>query len=1183
MPRTLFVLAVVCCLAVSPLASGAVIPGGDTALADSPRLPTYVGWNADGTLQINGGSVHVSDTGYLGYSAGATGSVTITGAASHWESRRSFFVGHSGSGSLTIAAGASFYAPQVYLGYNAGAQGDVTIGGTGSKWTSGDVFVGVEGSGSLTVNQGASFSTGDLYASLADLHGNGLITAHGAVLDADVVFDETHGTDQSLSFGGGGTLRFTVDQYHDLGAGYKAGGSLKIADGLQVTSQFGYLGYGVGSNGVATVSGSGSRWQVKEELLVGNNGQGALHVGSGAEAHAKRVYLGYNNGSLGTASVSGAGAKLTVIDGLYVGYGGSGTLTVSEGGLVDTKTFYGSLANLEGNGTIVATSAVVDADVVFDGTHGPHLSLPFGAGGMLQSNFESWSDLGVGYQDVGTLRIAEGSVVGSRFNYLGYCNGAVGEATVSGAGTVWNVTELDVGHEGNGELMVEAGAEIKGNKIHLGRLHGSNGVATVTGPSSKLTLFGNLYVASEGTGTLTVSNGASITAGAICTSLANLHGDGVINVNGIVLDGDLVFDKTHGTTRSLPFGTGGTLNLALNGTGALGVGHSGSGTLRIADGAKIYSGELLLGDNTEGNGVATITGLGSLWANDGLYIGNKGSGTLTVEAGGELRSAWYVYMGFHKGSSGTVIVRGNGSKWNSSEMIIVGSFGRGTLNIESGGLVVSRGGAVGGTLPGESAVTITGAGSRWLNYGGLDIRNGTLRVEASGLVTSTIGWVSGAAWVAGANSKWTNSGELQVSGTISIESGGQVSNTNAFIGPGSLETPTVFVRGMGSQWTNWGSLHVGRDGLGALTIANGGLVTTILPLYVGQNGQGSLQVETGGTMMSASACLGGDEWSRGVAYVADAGSQWKNVGELSLGNSGGTGQLDVANGGQVTASLVSLASGSAVRLHVSGDNMLVLGDASNAGVLVNGGTLALYAGPDLAVGTYEPIAESQGRPMTWASGQIQSLGGIWNPTTYRFTTSALREAVAGASVSIDLTSQQRIRFRDDVSARSLGVSFHARTSALPLNALAPTSAESPVGSFDSPASTSTLLQISATPISDVSRSSIEQLLQAGETLIGGWQFTTTSGYAAGDLVYLSFEAGPGLTRDSFSIWRQSGTSWASYDAVDLTYDGRYASFTVTELHGTGYAVSAVPEPGTLALLAACALAFGSLVWSRKRR
>ena len=91
--------------------------------------------------------------------------------------------------------------------------------------------------------------------------------------------------------------------------------------------------------------------------------------------------------------------------------------------------------------------------------------------------------------------------------------------------------------------------------------------------------------------------------------------------------------------------------------------------------------------------------------------------------------------------------------------------------------------------------------------------------------------------------------------------------------------------------------------------------------------------------------------------------------------------------------------------------------------------------------------------------------------------------------------------------------------------------------------------------SGATRTSIEQAISTSQSLRGGWQFATDGGYAAGDPAYLSFDLGAGYARSALSVWRYSGSAWASYDAFDLTYDGRYASFTVTDLNTAGYAMA----------------------------
>ena len=121
------------------------------------------------------------------------------------------------------------------------------------------------------------------YASLADLFGNGTISAtQGAVVDANLNFDAAHGTQAQTTFGSGGTLKVTAAG-GDLGVGYKGSGSLTVADGVQITSNIGYLAYNPGTTGTATVSGAGSKWTTNEDLNIGHRGTGSLTVDAGAK------------------------------------------------------------------------------------------------------------------------------------------------------------------------------------------------------------------------------------------------------------------------------------------------------------------------------------------------------------------------------------------------------------------------------------------------------------------------------------------------------------------------------------------------------------------------------------------------------------------------------------------------------------------------------------------------------------------------------------------------------------------------------------------------------------------------------------------------------------------------------------------------------------------------------------
>ena len=97
-------------------------------------------------------------------------------------------------------------------------------------------------------------------------------------------------------------------------------------------------------------------------------------------------------------------------------------------------------------------------------------------------------------------------------------------------------------------------------------------------------------------------------------------------------------------------------------------------------------------------------------------------------------------------------------------------------------------------------------------------------------------------------------------------------------------------------------------------------------------------------------------------------------------------------------------------------------------------------------------------------------------------------------------------------------------------------------------------------------------------MLGGWTLAATSGYAAGDPAYLSFDAGGKYSPDFLQLWSYDGTSWTNFTANDVTYDGEYVNFTVTSMGC--YAVT-VPEPSVLALVGIGAFGLLAYGWQRK--
>ena len=175
-----------------------------------------------------------------------------------------------------------------------------------------------------------------------------------------------------------------------------------------------------------------------------------------------------------------------------------------------------------------------------------------------------------------------------------------------------------------------------------------------------------------------------------------------------------------------------------------------------------------------------------------------------------------------------------------------------------------------------------------LEVGGNGI--GTLNVDAGSMVSNTQGYIgrnvgsTGQATVTGPGSQWNNTSWLSVGhggyGTLNVESGGVVSNSTGFIGYFAGSTGAVTVTGSDSQWNNSSSLFVGSYGTGTLNVESGGVVSNLtgaIGLYFGSTGE---------------------------VTVTGSDSQWNNSQSLYVGGSsvgsGGSGTLNIDDSGVVT-------------------------------------------------------------------------------------------------------------------------------------------------------------------------------------------------------------------------------------------------------------------------------------------
>ena len=446
--------------------------------------------------------------GYIGYSSGSTGTVTVDGTGSTWANSSDLYVGNPGTGTLNITNG-----------------GEVSVTGTTSVGSAGRINFGTTG-GTLT--------SGTLLGSLTKFTGTGTINAYGLISDIDLLFDATHAASRSILLNTSSDQNVTLNldltgttTTGDLGIGNTGSGSMGIQEAVNIKTRNGYIGYSPGSTGTVTVSDAGSSWTNSCNLYVGYAGNGSLAISHGATVTDTNGYIGrsdfsyYGLGTTGTVTVDGTGSTWANSNNLYVGYLCNGSLAISHGATVTSTNGY-----IGRNDFFYSVSANTGA-VTVDGTG---------------STWANSSNIYVGYAGNGSLTISHGATVTSTNGYIGRTNSSyyglatTGTVTVDGPGSAWNNSDkLFVGGEGyysnnNGYLSITDGATVTSTSGIIGNTSYSTGTVTVDGEGSTWANSNNLYVGNSGTGLLTISNKGLVSIGGILNIDSDSDGDGFVHM-----------------------------------------------------------------------------------------------------------------------------------------------------------------------------------------------------------------------------------------------------------------------------------------------------------------------------------------------------------------------------------------------------------------------------------------------------------------------------------------------------------------------------------------------------------------------------------------------------------------------------------------------------------------------------
>ncbi|HEY2618913.1 MAG TPA: Hint domain-containing protein [Acetobacteraceae bacterium] len=563
----------------------------------------------------------------------SSGTVDVSGAGALLDTNgNGIEVGRLGNGILTVSQGGSVVAgtqdSNVLAATAIGRLGDgsLTVDGPGSTYTSnGFSYVGRGGTGSLAIENQGKVIVG------LDSKGSGSISfgsAQGSATSGSGTTIQTGGSGTGLITGGGDLFS---QQNISVGS-YGASGSLTIStDGTaEATGRVLIGNTETFAAGTTIVTTAGTTIATASTVLTGN---GTVDVEAGSVlksdgphvAGQSSIIVGSGAGSTGSLKVNGAGAT---VDGggdrIGIGADAQGSVIVSQGGAVTAGTQFSSDSagyvggNADGTGSLTVTDP--------GSTYTNIGQFAVGASGTGHLLIENQGSMFTGNSPVDATQGFE----------VGQSSGSTGDATVTGnASLLRNTGRFIVGDGGHASLSIDSGGTVITTPGAVAGLAGAEIAAqagsdganvTVSGAGSDWQIGGTLLVGELAAGTLSITSGATVTAGAADLG-PSASGTGTISLSGagseLMTSGALIIGDQG--SAQLSIGAGATVNA----TGGFSVGLGGvvtqSGGVLDPAAANINLGSI----GGVGETIGDIDNGGSIYAANGVYevAGNITTGT----------------------------------------------------------------------------------------------------------------------------------------------------------------------------------------------------------------------------------------------------------------------------------------------------------------------------------------------------------------------------------------------------------------------------------------------------------------------------------------------------------------------------------------------------------------------------
>jgi autotransporter-associated beta strand protein len=809
------------------------------------------------------------------------------------------------TGALTVADTAGggtliLTNTNTYTGATTINGGTLALSGTGSISGSSGVALATGGAFDISglTNGGTSITTlGDTAAGQAGnvaLGANTLTITNGSTTFSGVIDDAGQGGGLTVS---GGTQTLAGANTYS-GATTINGGTLALSGNGSISSSSGVALATGGAFDISGLTNGGTSITTLGDSAVGQAGNVALGANTLTLSNASSTFSGAINGS-GGLRVAGGTETLTGIN-TYSGattVDPGATLVVDGGKITQTSgiTDNGTLT-IQNAGTVSESGGVSLGSVA--GTSNLTITGP-GSTLTLYSNNNNNIDIGEVAGGNGTMTISNGGqVLGTSDAIIGNIANETSSVTVTGAGSSWSFNhQLIVGNNGTGTLTISNGGTVTSADTYfdafstIGAASNSSGTVTVTGTGSSYTTNdSHLYVGLDGTGTLTVVAGGNVSVQ----------------------------------------GGSGTIDVAINSdaTGTLNIGAA-AGQTAVAPGT-ISAAQILFG---AGNGSIVFNHTST---NYQFTTQINGPGSVDVENGTTVFTASNGYTGATTINGGTLALSGTGSISGSSGVVLASD---GTFDISgltNGGTSIrtlgdTAAGQAGNVALGPNTLTITNGATTFSGVigdaglgGGLTVAGGTQTLASANTYT-------GATTI-------NNGGTLSLSGTGSIASSSGVIDNGTF--DISQAAPFVAIKtlsGSGNVALGFNNLSItaGSTEFSGVIAGFGGLV-----MY-------------GGTQT-----LSGINTYSFLTQIIGGTLALSNTGSISLSSgvvlaTGGTFDISgLTNGGTSITTLGTTSAGQTGTVTL-GANRLTLSNANGTfGGAINGsGGLTLTAGTEILSGT----------------------------------------------------------------------------------------------------------------------------------------------------------------------------------------------------------------------------------------